>query len=77
MIIKFIKMPHSRSWFATEGGISYFHYSLRERICEKLNAMEITTYTNVYDQDQSIVITFDNDADEAAFIIQMAEGIEV
>jgi hypothetical protein len=39
--------------------------------------MEITTYTNVYDQDQSIVITFDNDADEAAFIIQMAEGIEV
>ena len=67
-------MPYSRVWFASEGGIAYFHWSLRDTICKKLSAAGIAVSEDDFDGERSIIISFDNDADEAEFIMKLCSN---
>ena len=76
MIIHFIKNSGTGNWYAIEQNVAFFHSSL----CEKIRA-ELSKVTGLIFYPSPapgfIFFTFNDPADEAAFILQYSDGMSI
>ena len=79
MIVHFEReLNLKRVWRVIDNSMTVFHIGPeREAFIQKLENMHYKVRPLEKKGDHGIKILFRNDADEAAFIVQMADGLEV
>ena len=76
MIIHFYKNSSTGNWHAVEQNVAFFHSSLCEKIRTELSNINGLIFYPA-PAPGFIFFTFNDPADEAAFILQMSNGMDI
>ena len=80
MKIHFIKNDETGNWHATEQFVQWFHSSLCETIRTELANVSGLIFCPFFLKERYsglIVFTFNDPADEAAFILKFSDGMDI